>query len=316
MGDGHWGPCEDKLKPLMDFTIDGVKGKAEEVKKIRQFIGCIFYRRHVRNFTESSAILTDLIKDNTPWKWTDEEKNKLEELREKICKAIPLGVPRLKGEIFFVSAVSNLGGAGTLFQWQALRPEQCHEIDERLRTQGVNRDGSPKHSYNEDEWRLVPLRHWNWKWNAARSKYHTYEHELLGGLLVLASQQRISGNNPVTWLCDQDSVKYFMDSPPPEQKRPRRWWVFLSQLRLAVHHIQGLKNELSDYLSRNSFEERLGQSSEEMAKDAFAKMDVQLDRFMKTTQPQNKLGKEELLKDYAAIMKQLQPGQVKLIAGE
>ena len=66
VGDGHWGPCEDKLKPLMDFTIDGVKGKAEGVKKIRQFIGgCNFYRRHVRNFTESSAILTDLIKDNT-----------------------------------------------------------------------------------------------------------------------------------------------------------------------------------------------------------------------------------------------------------
>ena len=136
------------------------------------------------------------------------------------------------------------------------------------------------------------------------------------GVLVLASQQRIIGNNPVTWLCDQDSVKYFMDSPPPEQKRLRRWWVFLSQLRLAVHHIQGLKNELSDYLSRNSFDERLGQSSEEMAEDAFAKMDVQLDLFMKTTQPQNKWGKEELLKDYAAIMKQLQPGQVKLIADE
>ena len=36
-------------------------------------------------------------------------------------------------------------------------------------------------------------------------------------------------------------------------------------------------------------------------------MDVQLDLFMKTTQPQNKWGKEELLKAYAAIMKQLQP---------
>ena len=75
-------------------------------------------------------------------------------------------------------------------------------------------------------------------------------------------------------------------------------------------------NELSDYLSRNSFDERLGQSSEEMAKDAFAKMDVQLDLFMKTTQPQNKWGKEKLLKDWAAIMKQLQPGQVKLITSE
>ena len=85
VADGHWGPCEDKLKPLMDFTIDGVKGKAKSVRKIRQFIGrCNFYRRHVRNFTESSAILSDLIKDNTPWKWTDEEKNKLEELKEKI----------------------------------------------------------------------------------------------------------------------------------------------------------------------------------------------------------------------------------------
>ena len=155
----------------------------------------------------------------------------------------------------------------------------------------MNRDGSLKHSYNEDEWRLVPLRHWNWKWNAARSKYHTYERELLGRVLVLASQQRIIGNNPVTWLCDQDSVKYFIDPPPPEQKRLRGWWVFLSQLRLAVHHIQGLKNELSDYLSRNSFDERLGQSSEGMAKDAFAKMDVQLDLFMKTTQPQNKWGR-------------------------
>ena len=123
----------------MDFTIDGVKGKAEGVRKIRQFIGgCNFYRRHVWNFTESSAIVTDLIKDTTRLKWTDDQKTKLEELKEKICKAILLGVLRPKGEIVFVSDGSNVGEGGTLFQWQALRPEQCHEIDERLRTQGVN----------------------------------------------------------------------------------------------------------------------------------------------------------------------------------
>ena len=192
----------------MDFEIDGVKGKAAGVKRIRQIIrGCNFYRPHVRNFTESSTRLTDLIKDDPPWKWTDEEKNKLEELKKKICKAIPLGVPQARGEIVFILDGSNVGGGGTLFQWQALRPEQCQEINERLGTQGVNRDGGLKHSYKEEVWRLVPLRHWNWKWNAARSKYHTYEHELLGGVLVLASQQRIIRNNPITWLCYQDSVK-------------------------------------------------------------------------------------------------------------
>ena len=153
VGDGHWRTCEDGLKRLMDFMIDGVKEKAEGIKKIRQFIGgCNFYRRHVRNFTGFSGILTDVIKDNTPWKWTDQEKNKLEELKEKICKAIPLGVQQPRPEIVFISEISNVDGGGTLLQWQALQPEQCQEIDESLRTQGVNRERSLKHSYNEEEW--------------------------------------------------------------------------------------------------------------------------------------------------------------------
>ena len=112
-------------------------------------MGSNFYRRRVRNCTESSAILTDLIKDNTPWKWTDKGKNKLEKLKNTICKAIPLGVPQPQGEVVFVSDGSNVGGGGTLFQWQAFWPEQYQEIDERLRTQGISRDGSLKHSYNE-----------------------------------------------------------------------------------------------------------------------------------------------------------------------
>ena len=78
-----------------------------------------------------------------------------------------------------------------------------------------------KSDYDIQEWRLVPLGHWNRKWNAARSHYHTYEHELLAGVLVLASQHRILGTNPITWLCDQDSVKYFMERPPPDGKRLR-----------------------------------------------------------------------------------------------
>ena len=107
-----------------------------------------------------------------------------------------------------------------------------------------------------------------------------------------------------------------MDSPQPEKKRLQQWWVFLSQLRLTVHHIQGLGNELSNELGRNSFDDRLGQSSEELARDALAKIDVQLDLFMKTTQPQRKWGKGDLSKYYAETMKQLQLRQVQMIAGE
>ena len=41
--------------------------------------------------------------------------------------------------------------------------------------------------------------------------------------------------------------------PPPEKAKLRRWWTYLSQLRLTVHHIQGVKNECADYISRNNF---------------------------------------------------------------
>ena len=35
-----------------------------------------------------------------------------------------LGVPRAEGEIFLVTDASNMGGGGTLFQWQALEKEE------------------------------------------------------------------------------------------------------------------------------------------------------------------------------------------------
>ena len=41
-----------------------------------------------------------------------------------------------------------------------------------------------------------------------------------------------------------------------------------------MHHIQGIKNEMADYISRNNFDALLGESSEALAKEAFQRMDV------------------------------------------
>ena len=49
-----------------------------------------------------------------------------------------------------------------------------------------------------------------------------------------------------------------------------------------MHHIPGIKNELSDYISRNNFDALIGESSEALAKEAFQRMDVQLDLSMRT----------------------------------
>ena len=66
------------------------------------------------------------------------------------------------------------------------------------------------------------LGHWNWKQNQARGNYSTYEPELLAGMLVLSSQARLSGSNPVVRLCDQEPVRMFQKGPPPEKAKLRR----------------------------------------------------------------------------------------------
>ena len=77
-------------------------------------------------------------------------------------------------------------------------------------------------------------------------------------------------------------MKSFQKGQPPEKANLKRWWTYLSQFRLTVHHIPGIKNELSDYTSRNNFDAPIGESSEALAKEAFEHRDVQLDLSMRT----------------------------------
>ena len=89
----------------------------------------------------------------------------------------------------------------------------------------------------------------------------------------------------MVWLCDQEPVRTFHKGPPPEKAKLRRWWTYLSQLRLTVHHIQGMKNECADYISRNNFDALIGARSEAVAEEAFSRMDVHLDLNMTMIRP-------------------------------
>ena len=317
IGYGWWKPVEDKVRPLADFSIEGVKNKVEGVKRIRQFLGsCNFYRRHLKQFTFSSAILPDLIKKGKPWSWTPEHEAALQELKAKLTDSKLLGVPRPTGEFIFISDSSDVGGGGTLFQWQLLNPRQREHIDEQLRTTGVDKSsGALKHSYGSEHV-LVPIGHWNWKWDSTRSNYPTYEQELLSGVLLLASQGRILGTNPIVWLCDQQPAQTFMQTLPPDAKqRLRRWWTFLSQWRLAIFHIPGIKNEMPDFLSRNCFDAMLGQKTEDMAKQAFQRMDEHLDLVVQEVPLELSWKTSDLLKEFKEILTDLAVNQSKLIDG-
>ena len=131
---------------------------------------------------------------------------------------------------------------------------------------------------------------------------------------MLASQHRILGTNPTMWLCDQDSVKYFMERPPPDGKRLRRWWVYLSQLRLATFRIRGIQNELCDYLSRNGLDSLVGTDTEMMAQEVFAKMDQHLHLFTRKEKLMS-WSMKDLTADYSEILDMLAIGSSKILDG-
>ena len=95
--------------------------------------------------------------------------------------------------------------------------------------------------------------------------------------------------------------------PRPSPYFPEgRWWTYLSQLWLTVHHIQGVKNECADYISRNNIDAMIGAQSEALAKEAFSRMDVHLDLNMAMIRPRDGLQQAEYLKDFGDIYKRLE----------
>ena len=91
VGYGWWTPAASKAKPLMDAKV-----RHEDPKKglhdVRSFIGaCNFYRLHIKNFTYTSAVLTDLIKKSTTWRWGPQEQQAFDELKDKVANAKCLG---------------------------------------------------------------------------------------------------------------------------------------------------------------------------------------------------------------------------------
>ena len=101
-------------------------------------------------------------------------------------------------------------------------------------------------------------------------------------MLVLSSQSCPLGTNPIMWLCGQEPVYSCQKGPPTEKAKRKRWWTYLSQFGLTVHHIQGRKNKMAHYISPNNDNALLGESSEALAKEMFQRMDVQLDLLMRT----------------------------------
>ena len=103
-------------------------------------------------------------------------------------------------------------------------------------------------------------------------------------------------------------MKSFQKGPPPEKAKAERWWTYLSKFRLTVHHIPGIKKELCDYISRTNFDAIISESSEALQKEAFQRMDVQLDLSLRTARIPEGWSLNEYQSQYKNILQILSTG--------
>ena len=185
-----------------------------------------------------------------------------------------------------------------------------------MRTAGVHCDGSLKHNYDSQEFHLVPIGHWKWKWSSTRANYSTYELELLSGILLISGQSRFFGSNSVVWFCDQESTRTFLKGAPAENRKLRRWLTFLAQLKLNIHGVPGLKNELCDWLSGENINEKTYASSESLSREAFQKMDVHFDLTMSKAELLSSVHKSDYVEEYGDVLKAVGDGSHALVGEE
>ena len=124
VGYGWWKPAVSEMQPLQDMQIhDDPKKGLHDVRSF--FAACNFCRRHIHNFTSSSAPLTNLKKNTNPLWWTDKEEASFQELRKKITSTNCLGVPRPKGEITLVTDACVFRGVAPYSSDRSLTPLSC-----------------------------------------------------------------------------------------------------------------------------------------------------------------------------------------------
>jgi hypothetical protein len=74
----------------------------QRVEGIQSFLALLnYFRTFVVNFSEQAGPLYELLKDDSPWKWTEKEDNAFNDLKECMINAPVLSLPNFEDWFFF-----------------------------------------------------------------------------------------------------------------------------------------------------------------------------------------------------------------------
>jgi hypothetical protein len=196
----------DWPSPLMNLT------------DVRSFLGLAgYYRRFVEGFSRLAAPLSELLKKDKPFTWTEHEQRAFEVLKKAITSAPILIIPDAS-QPYVVTTDASGFATGAILQ-------QDHG-------QG-----------------LQPIAFMSHKMNAAERNYPVHEQELLAVVHALREWRHYLHGAEFEVVTDHMSLKHFL-SQPRLSARQARWSEFMQEFTMKITHRPGRLNNAADALSR------------------------------------------------------------------
>jgi hypothetical protein len=195
------------------------------VKELKSILGSFgFVRQWLAHAATTCAPLTDLLKKNARFAWGADQDRALEMLKREVESSTCLGQLDPTKPIFIRPDASNVGCAAVLFQMVKTQ-EDGKEVERPRAIAYTSRRFSP-----------------------AEMKWTTAEHESFAIKNALCRFQSLIQGLPV--IIESDHANHRFMHNAKTSAKIQRWRMYLEQFSYEIRHISGIRNEISDGLSR------------------------------------------------------------------
>ena len=230
--------CKPQVKYLGHIlTKDGIQVDPEKTsaiversapKNLKQLMSflqtCSWFRRFIPNFAQISRPLSNLTKKNAIWKWSTEEIQAFQKLKEKLVTPPILQQVKENQPFFIRTDASNYAIGAVLLQGEK---EDEHPIEYASRL-------------------LIQ----------AERNYSTTEREALAVVWAVQKFRGYIEGSQVTVYTDHQPLKWLFTLKTPTG-RLARWSLLLQSYNLNFQYTSGKQNIIADTLSRPPCEENL-----------------------------------------------------------
>ena len=214
IGLGKVQPRENKINALVNFA------RPTNRKQLQSYLGLAgFYRKYLPHYADITSVLTDLLKKDVVFNWSQEAENAFLDLKSRLVSRPILCPANFDLPFHLAVDASQIATSGVLFQ--------DHEEIEH------------------------PICYFSHKLDKHQVNYSTIEKEALGLLLAVRAFSVYFGSTPVKVYTDHNPL-VFLHRMANHNQKLLRWCLELQQYNLEIIHRPANRNFFADLLSRPS----------------------------------------------------------------